>query len=116
MHFWKGFGMLMEGTIYTCVQQMVCYSHPIYSEKVTEAIRELQAIMENRDVTLCCALALLHAQKKLPMPDKDIIAQLEVVFCTMNSSEFVYIFLVFHYMEHLHVCGATVNLKLSRIV
>lgn len=41
-------------------------------------MREMQTIMENRDVTLCCALALIHAHKRSPTPDKEAVAQLEV--------------------------------------
>jgi hypothetical protein len=41
-------------------------------------MREMQTIMENRDVTLCCALALIHAHKKTANPDKEAIQQLEV--------------------------------------
>lgn len=38
----------------------------------------MQAILENREVTLCCSLALIAAAKKSSSPDKDYIQQLEV--------------------------------------
>ncbi len=48
-----------------------------FADRTTEAIREFQTIIDNRDVTLPCALALIHAYKKTPSQDKDAVQQLE---------------------------------------
>lgn len=56
--FWKAFGILME-------------------DRVSEGIRELEAIQDKQEVILCSLMALIYAHKKAKMIDKESVQQLE---------------------------------------
>nr|XP_014349099.1 PREDICTED: tetratricopeptide repeat protein 21A [Latimeria chalumnae] len=56
--FFRAFGFLVE-------------------DRTQEAIRELEAIKDNVDISLCCILALIYAHRKSETVDRDAVLQLE---------------------------------------
>ncbi|KAG7464116.1 hypothetical protein MATL_G00183890 [Megalops atlanticus] len=57
-----------------------CFFHAygaLMQDRVHEAIQELEAIRDRRDVSLCTLMALVYAQKKLPSPDRELIQELD---------------------------------------
>lgn len=51
---------------------------PYCSGRAPEATRELQKLVDGKDVSLACSLALINAHKQAEMVDKDAVAELEV--------------------------------------
>lgn len=49
----------------------------LMQESVQEAIHELEAIKDRRDVSLCTLMALVYAHKKCQSPDRDAILELD---------------------------------------
>jgi hypothetical protein len=86
LHFWKGFSLQMEGEpnerrkpvgVLFEIQTRDPRTHG-RADRLAEGQTEMQTVIENRDVTLCCSLALIAAHKRSPNPDKEAIQQLEV--------------------------------------
>uniref|UniRef100_A0A8D0EDX2 Tetratricopeptide repeat protein 21B n=2 Tax=Salvator merianae TaxID=96440 RepID=A0A8D0EDX2_SALMN len=57
-HFYRIYGILMEGHI-------------------QEALVELESIKTKQEVSLCTMMAMIHAHKKSPNPDREIILELD---------------------------------------
>ncbi|KAJ8385445.1 hypothetical protein AAFF_G00188970 [Aldrovandia affinis] len=49
----------------------------LMQDRVQEAIHELEAVKDKRDVSLCTLMALVYAQKKRQSPDRDVIQELD---------------------------------------
>ncbi|XP_072118143.1 tetratricopeptide repeat protein 21B [Mobula birostris] len=49
----------------------------LMEDRIQEAIRELEAIREKQDVSLCSIMALIYAHKKCSAPDRDAIQELD---------------------------------------
>lgn len=49
----------------------------ILLDRVSEGIRELEAIQDKQEVVLCSLMALIYAHKKAKMIDKESVQQLE---------------------------------------
>ena len=49
----------------------------IFLDRVSEGIRELEAIQDRQEIVLCSLMALIYAHKKAKMIDKESVQQLE---------------------------------------
>ncbi|XP_062313935.1 tetratricopeptide repeat protein 21B [Osmerus eperlanus] len=49
----------------------------LMQDRIQDAIQELGAIKDKRDVSLCTLMALVYAEKKRPHPDRDVIQELD---------------------------------------
>ena len=73
--FWKSFGLIMEGiesALYLvsmkCVFDQLLYSS--LSDNLPEGMRELENLLDKRDLVVCVPLLLVHAHKKCKIVGK----------------------------------------------
>ena len=78
MHFWHAFSLIPDGNLPCHGPPAFSHSQPSWSGRVSEGMRELKRLGDNRDVALAVKLALIHAHKQAETVDKEAIKALEV--------------------------------------
>ena len=61
-----------------CIKSgLIYYVYIFFTDRASEAIRELEVIKEKPDVLLCATMALIHAHKKAKLVDREAVQELE---------------------------------------